>query len=781
MATKPPRIAAVGAGRMGRGIALAFAYAGHAIALIDIKPRTPQAVSELQSDVHDEIKRDLAMLNGVGAIERTDMANVMDLITFVELERAPKALAACELVFEGVPEAIDAKKRCFSFVEAHVPKDCIIASTTSTIDADTLSLLVTEAARFLNVHWLNPAHLMPLVELSPSALTSASVLARAHALLAGIGKVPVVCKASPGYIVPRIQALAMNEAARMVEEGVASAEDIDTAVRVGFGLRFSVLGLLEFIDWGGGDILHHASAFLTKSLDPRFAAPAIIGDNMAKQRRGLRDGVGFYDYDGMDVAAYRNRRLTDFITTLRQRDLMPHRGSVPTATLDALRAIVGTAQVFEAEQIEPRYLLDDTGGPRSRPLGVVRPADTAQVAAILALCNRARQPIVLQGGRTGMTRGGLPCDGELVVSLERLRAIEEIDVEAGTMTVQAGVVLETAQLAAGAAGWQLAVDIGARGSCTIGGMIATNAGGHQVMRYGMMREQVLGLETVLADGTVVSSMNKMLKNNAGYDLKQLFIGSEGTLGVVTRAVLRLRPAITGRHTVLCALNDYTAAVGLLNRLERALPRRLLAFELMWREFYDAACLSIGRTSPWNTPYPLYVLAEADGAQDGGFSAVLADALEDGAIAEVVLAESERDRQRLWSFREAVGAMVAAMPIAEPFDVSIPLSRIGTVVDELRSRLSSAIPGCQPLFFGHIADGNLHLALGLPVESTRATAEAIVYGIIRDAEGSVSAEHGIGTLKREWLSHSRNPDELALMRRLRGTLDPVGILNPGRVL
>jgi 3-hydroxybutyryl-CoA dehydrogenase len=331
MATDPAgpgteTVGAVGAGRMGRGIALSFAYAGHAVTLIDLKPRTAQALADLEAEARSDIARDLAFLAEVGAIEDTAITQILGLIGFAGRDTAPAALAACDLLFEGVPETLDAKAACFAFIGSHVRPDCIIASTTSTIDAETLAPLVPEPARFLNAHWLNPAHLMPLVELSPSQSTASEVLARVRALLAAIGKVPVVCKSSPGYIVPRIQALAMNEAARMVEEGIASAEDIDTAVRVGFGLRFATLGLLEFIDWGGGDILHHASAFLSERLDPhRFAAPAIIGENMAKERRGLRDGAGFYDYEGTDLTAYRNARLTDFVALLRQRGLMPRR------------------------------------------------------------------------------------------------------------------------------------------------------------------------------------------------------------------------------------------------------------------------------------------------------------------------------------------------------------------------------------------------------------------------------------------------------------------------
>ncbi len=324
MASEPLRIGAVGAGRMGRGIAVAFALAGHEVALIDTKPRDREAVARLSTEALEEIARDFAFLKGVGAMSEAGIAAALARVSFVDRSAAPEAVAACDLIFEGVPETIDAKRDGFAFIGEHARADAIIASTTSTIDADTLAPMVKGPERFLNAHWLNPAYLMPLVEVSPSAGTAPEVLARLREILKSIGKMPVTCGTSPGFIVPRIQALAMNEAARMVEEGVATAEDIDTAIRVGFGLRFAVLGLLEFIDWGGGDILHHASAFLSEKIDEgRFVAPAIIGENMEQNRRGLRDGAGFYDYAGVDVGAYRAGRLTDFVAMLRQRDLMP--------------------------------------------------------------------------------------------------------------------------------------------------------------------------------------------------------------------------------------------------------------------------------------------------------------------------------------------------------------------------------------------------------------------------------------------------------------------------
>jgi FAD/FMN-containing dehydrogenase len=448
--------------------------------------------------------------------------------------------------------------------------------------------------------------------------------------------------------------------------------------------------------------------------------------------------------------------------------------------IDQLRAIVGDAHAVPGTEVEPRYLTDETGAPQAMPLGLVRPQDSAQLAAILALCNWVGQPVVIQGGRTGLARGAVPAQGELLVSLERLRSIEALDSAAGTMTVQAGVPLQVAQDAARDGGWQLAVDIGARGSCTIGGMIATNAGGHQVLRYGMMRDQVLGLEAVLADGTIISSMNPMLKNNAGYDLKHMFIGSEGTLGVVTRAVLRLRPPSPERQVILCALASYQQAVDLLNRIERALPSGLVAFEVMWRDFMDAACALGKGPQPFADPHPLYVLVEIAGEEEQRVAETFIRLLERGSVLDAIIAQSARECERLWAYRDAIGALVNGMAIVEPFDISMPLDVIGPFVAETAVALLTDIPGCRPLFFGHIADGNLHLALGLPGEGARARAEALVYDRLRTVGGSVSGEHGIGMLKRQWLSYSRTPEEIDLMKRLRRTLDPNGILNPGKL-
>jgi 3-hydroxybutyryl-CoA dehydrogenase len=326
-ASLPEVIAAIGAGRMGRGIAIAFAYAGHPVRLIDAKPREAAAFEALAADAAREIRGTLGMLAGFGMLEPAAVEAVAARVTCHPLDDMAAALSGVQVIFEGVPETLEAKREAFALVSAHADPGAIVASTTSTILSDDLQGFVDPPGRFLNAHWLNPAFLVPLVEVSPGGATDPAVTARLKALLERIGKVPVVCKAAPGYIVPRIQTLAMNEAARMVEEGVASAEDIDKATKYGFGFRFAVLGLLEFIDWGGGDILYYASRYMAGAMgDDRFAAPEIIGRNMAEGRRGLRDGQGFLDYEGMDVAAYQRDRLAAFVAMLRHLDKLPPRG-----------------------------------------------------------------------------------------------------------------------------------------------------------------------------------------------------------------------------------------------------------------------------------------------------------------------------------------------------------------------------------------------------------------------------------------------------------------------
>ena len=305
---------------MGRGIAVVFAYSGHTVRLVDLKPRDTAEFERLASDAHQEIGEALDTLCELGVMPR-DAAE--PIAARISIHAGADALADADVIFEGVPETREAKQSALQAIATAARADAIIASTTSTMLSTELQDLVAHPARFLNAHWLNPAYLVPLVEVSPGARTDPAVVERLKTLLEGIGKVPVVCKASPGYIVPRIQALAMNEAARLVEEGVASAEDVDRAIKYGFGLRYAVLGLVEFIDWGGGDILYYASRYLHEATgEDRFAAPKIVEDNMHAGRIGLRTGQGFYDFRNMDVAQFKRERLGAYVALLRHFGLL---------------------------------------------------------------------------------------------------------------------------------------------------------------------------------------------------------------------------------------------------------------------------------------------------------------------------------------------------------------------------------------------------------------------------------------------------------------------------
>jgi 3-hydroxybutyryl-CoA dehydrogenase len=321
-ATEYPAVACVGAGRMGRGIAHAFAYAGHEVRLIDGKARNPAAQQALFADARAEIQATLESLAKLGAFDPNVIDRITACVQFHARDEAEDALRGVRFIFEAVPETEDAKRAALALIDRTADTEAIVASTTSTFLSTQLSGLSGRPRRFLNAHWLNPAYIVPLIELSPTGETERAVVEEFKALLTSVGKVPVECAASPGYIVPRIQSLAMNEAARLVEEGVATAEDVDKAVKYGFGFRFAILGLLEFIDWGGGDILYYASRYLSEAMkDKRFEAPKIVHDNMSKKRNGLRDGKGFFDYTGVDVQAYRRNRLAAFLRALQEAGL----------------------------------------------------------------------------------------------------------------------------------------------------------------------------------------------------------------------------------------------------------------------------------------------------------------------------------------------------------------------------------------------------------------------------------------------------------------------------
>ena len=412
---------------------------------------------------------------------------------------------------------------------------------------------------------------------------------------------------------------------------------------------------------------------------------------------------------------------------------------------------------------------------------LVRPRGTEELGEVMRLCHRLRQPVVTHGGLTGCVQGAVVTDDEVVVSLERMAAIEEIDPIGRTATVQAGAVLQSVQEAVARQNLYFPLDLGARGSCTIGGNIATNAGGINVIRYGMMRELVLGLEVVLADGTVVSSMNRMLKNNSGYDLKQLFIGSEGTLGIVTRAVLRLKEATVSRNTAMLALDSFASVVGLLQFMGRALGGGLCAYEVMWGDYFRAVTEPGWHRAPMDRDHPFYVIAEATGADEKADAAQFMNCLErasgDGLVADAVIPKSAGERAALWAIREDFEAVVQPKPTFL-YDVSLPIRDMDEYITEVTAGLRRRWPEGQCHVIGHIGDGNLHLFVspGTTGERLHAEADEEVYAPLSRFGGSVSAEHGIGLEKKRWLPTSRSQTEIALMQLLKRTLDPHNLLN-----
>lgn len=453
--------------------------------------------------------------------------------------------------------------------------------------------------------------------------------------------------------------------------------------------------------------------------------------------------------------------------------------------LGALRSQLGADALETGADISARYHADWSGHDPCAPLALVRPRTTEEVSRCLKLCNEFAQPIVVQGGLTGLAGGATPRPGELALSLERLKGIESLDAAGATLIACAGTPLAAIHEAAAAQGLQFALDLGARGSCTIGGNIATNAGGVRVIRYGMAREQVLGLEVVLADGTVLSSLNSMLKNNAGYDLKQLFIGTEGTLGVVTRAVLRLQPAPCERHTAFVALSSFADLVALLGECRRMVGGQLSSFEVMWSDYYEfAASHVLSGARPFADRYALYALIELESFEPGRdgsrLEAGLAGLMERGVVKDGVVARSLEESNRLWRVRDAAGELMVHVPHVLSYDISLPLQAIEGYLAQLQTAIAPLKGDMPVLLFGHLGDGNIHLLISPRSPVITPQLNAVVYGALRGF-GSVAAEHGIGTQKRDYLGHSRTPAEVALMRRLKATLDPKQILNPGRVI
>ncbi len=455
------------------------------------------------------------------------------------------------------------------------------------------------------------------------------------------------------------------------------------------------------------------------------------------------------------------------------------------AFLAALGEALGAGQVLRGEAIAERHRSDWSGVAPVLPLALVRPRDTREVSAVLRLCSEHRVPVVPQGGLTGLAGAAVPRADAIALSLERMNAIESLDAAAGTLTVQAGATLQSVQEAAAARGLLFGVDFGARGSCQIGGALSTNAGGNGVLQFGMMREQALGLEVVLADGRVLPMLRPMLKNNTGYDLKQFFIGAEGTLGVITRALLRLHPAPRAKATALVALPDFEAALALLRRLGARFPGALAAFELMWRDFVQTSLRWQQLREPFDAVHPLVALVDVAGEDEAALrealESALADAMEEGAALDAVIAQSQSQARAFWKIREATAELPVHMHPPINLDVSLPMASIGRFADDCRAALDARWPGHHSLFFGHVGDSNLHVTTdGQAIGGEAEAFERMVYAQVEARGGSISAEHGIGLHKKPYLGASRTPDELAAMRAIKQALDPLHLLNPGKV-
>ncbi len=415
---------------------------------------------------------------------------------------------------------------------------------------------------------------------------------------------------------------------------------------------------------------------------------------------------------------------------------------------------------------------------------IVYPSSTDQVAVILRLCNQHHQTVVPFGGLTGVVHGCQTTPDDIALSLEKMNVIEELDTTAHTMTAQAGVTMREAQDAADEKGLFFPVDIGARGNCMLGGNVATNAGGTKVIRYGMMRDSVLGLEAVLADGTVISSMNRYIKNNSGFDLKHLFIGTEGVLGIITRIVFRLAVKPKSHNVALLACKTFEDVVSILNKSRESLSSTLCGFEVMWGSFYQKAVKPVGPLdSPLAIDYPLYAIVESMGtcpdSDDTDFESEMSEIFAGGLALDGVIAKSDREREAIWAIRGEVEWLVSE---ACNFDVSLRSADVGKYVGEVTERIVRDLPHAYVAAFGHLGDNNIHISVLAENCRTKfaAVIEKHVYESLIPFSGAISAEHGIGLEKKAYLSISRTPEEIGLMKSLKRMMDPQNILNPGKV-
>lgn len=466
--------------------------------------------------------------------------------------------------------------------------------------------------------------------------------------------------------------------------------------------------------------------------------------------------------------------------------------AIDAALLARFAAIVGSKYLITDPTAQEPYLIEPRGLYHGHTPAVLRPGTIAEVAAILKLANETRTPIVPQGGNTGLVAGQIPHAGELVLSLNRLDRIREVDATSNTMSCEAGVVLARAQETAAGVERLFPLSLAAEGSCTIGGNLSTNAGGTAVLAYGNARDLVLGLEVVLADGRVWNGLSKLKKDNTGYDLKNLFIGSEGTLGVITAAVLKLYPRPRAVETAFVGLASPADALALFNLAGERAGGTVTSFELMSRTSVAFALRhGPGCRDPLNTPHLWYVLIELSSQAAGlrgALEDLLAAAAEHGCVSDATIAANLDQRKAFWHVRDMLSDVQRFEGGSIKHDVSVPVASVPDFIARASAAVEALIPGCRPAAFGHLGDGNVHFNVSQPVGADAAAYLArwddmgtVVNRIVTGLHGSISAEHGIGQLKRDLLPEVKDAVALQLMRALKRTLDPNGILNPGKVL
>ena len=465
---------------------------------------------------------------------------------------------------------------------------------------------------------------------------------------------------------------------------------------------------------------------------------------------------------------------------------------LPPELLARFRAIVGDKYaVTDAADIEP-YVTEERDLFHGRSPLVLRPGSTAEVAAICKLASEHRIALVPQGGNTGLVGGQTPHNGEVVVSLRRLDKIRDIDVESNTMTCEAGVVLQIAQQKASDVDRLFPLSLGAEGSCTIGGNLSTNAGGTGALAYGVAREMALGVEVVLADGRVLNALSKLKKDNTGYDLRNLFIGAEGTLGIITAATLRLFPKPRAVETAYVGLKSPAAALKLLSISRNEAAGSLTSFELLADIAVDFSIRhGIDIRDPLESKHPWYVLMELSSSRDDArdaLEAILAQGMEDGIVDDAVIAANLSQRQAFWKLRDEMSAAQKPEGGSIKHDISVPVAAVPAFIAEANAAVVKLIPGARPVPFGHLGDGNIHYNVSQPVGANAADflarwhdVNAVVFEIVLRMGGSISAEHGIGVLKRDELPDVKDKVAIELMRQVKVMLDPLGIMNPGKVL